>query len=315
MSTRRRLLALNDPLLARYLSASDESSRNHEMEMILIGQVQPCARGVLANYVREVFPVDAFDAEDMLGQVTMSVLRKLRAATVLEEESVQCLQAYVVTLTRNVIRDYMRRRTPNRTRLKRRLQYVFMHDERLALWSHDNVTLCGLAQWRGRADRANDITVDASGENLAEMLLAAFTQIGKPVRLAALVDELSEAEEDEDARIELATTPPSDAIEARQYLEMLWREIRALPPRQQAALLLNLREPGSGNAMLLFLTVRVATFAQIAEAVALTPAELAAIWEDLPFDDLRIAEHLGVTRQQVINLRKAARERLSRRMR
>jgi RNA polymerase sigma factor (sigma-70 family) len=317
MSTRRsRLLALNDPLLARYLSAADESGRNREMETLLIDQVQPCARGVLANYARDVFPVDPPDVEDLLGQVTMNVLRKLRAATVVEEESVQCLEAYVVTLTRNVIRDYMRRRTPNRTRLKRRLQYVFTHDARLALWSHEGMTLCGLAEWHGRADRANGIAGDVDAEeNLAETLLAFFARMQKPVRLASLVDAMSEGEEQLVAVDDIPVAPPSDAVEAREYLRMLWREISALPPRQRAALLLNLREPGSGNAMLLFLTVRAATFAEIAQAVALTSEELAAIWEDLPFDDLRIAEHLGVSRQQVINLRKAARERLSRRMR
>jgi hypothetical protein len=41
---------------------------------------------------------------------------------------------------------------------------------------------------------------------------------------------------------------------------------------------------------------------------------LASLWNDLPIEDVEIAEHLGVTRQQVINLRKVARERLARRM-
>jgi hypothetical protein len=40
---------------------------------------------------------------------------------------------------------------------------------------------------------------------------------------------------------------------------------------------------------------------------------LSALWDQLPLDDLSIAARLGVTRQQVINLRKAARARLARR--
>ena len=43
--------------------------------------------------------------------------------------------------------------------------------------------------------------------------------------------------------------------------------------------------------------------------------ELAALWPDLPLEDAAIAERLGLTRQQVINLRKSARARLGRRMR
>jgi hypothetical protein len=43
-------------------------------------------------------------------------------------------------------------------------------------------------------------------------------------------------------------------------------------------------------------------------------AELSEIWGRLPVDDHTIAERLGLTRQQVINLRKSARARLARRM-
>jgi hypothetical protein len=46
----------------------------------------------------------------------------------------------------------------------------------------------------------------------------------------------------------------------------------------------------------------------------MTDEELTEIWNALPLDDVAIAAHLGVTRQQVINLRKSARERLVRRM-
>ena len=40
----------------------------------------------------------------------------------------------------------------------------------------------------------------------------------------------------------------------------------------------------------------------------------AALWNDLPLEDTAISGLLGVTRQQVINLRKVARERLVRRI-
>jgi len=41
----------------------------------------------------------------------------------------------------------------------------------------------------------------------------------------------------------------------------------------------------------------------------------AEVWNDLPLEDARIAELLGLTRQQVINARKSGRERLARRLR
>ena len=72
--------------------------------------------------------------------------------------------------------------------------------------------------------------------------------------------------------------------------------------------------PGGVNAITLLIVLGVTTVDNIAPIVGMTAPELAGVWNELPLDDLTIAERLGVTRQQVINLRKAARERLARRM-
>jgi len=81
------------------------------------------------------------------------------------------------------------------------------------------------------------------------------------------------------------------------------------------ALLLNLRGSGSGSgsAIALLVLLGVTTFDALAAALAMTGEELAAIWGELPMDDLTIAGRLGVTRQQVINFRQSARKRLGRR--
>jgi hypothetical protein len=100
----------------------------------------------------------------------------------------------------------------------------------------------------------------------------------------------------------------------RQTLQRLWSEVRLLPVRQRAALLLNLRDTAGGNAVALIPLSGVATFDELAASLEMTAETLAEIWSELPLPDLRIAELFGITRQQVINLRQAARERLSRRM-
>ena len=97
--------------------------------------------------------------------------------------------------------------------------------------------------------------------------------------------------------------------------ERLWKEIRELPPRQAAALLLNLRDGQGRNAAILLPLTGIATLREMAAAVELPPEKLAALWGRLPLEDTALAGLLGVTRQQVINLRKSARERLARRMR
>jgi hypothetical protein len=99
----------------------------------------------------------------------------------------------------------------------------------------------------------------------------------------------------------------------RQSLMALWEEVRQLSAPQRLALLLNLRDAGGHGVIELIPATGAATFEELAESLNMTAAALAAVWPELPLEDARIAEMLGLTRQQVINLRKAARERLARR--
>ena len=48
--------------------------------------------------------------------------------------------------------------------------------------------------------------------------------------------------------------------------------------------------------------------------LSMSAEQFSQLWDELPLDDASIARLFGITRQQVINLRKTARERLARRM-
>ena len=61
-------------------------------------------------------------------------------------------------------------------------------------------------------------------------------------------------------------------------------------------------------------TLRIAGIRRIAATLEMPLERLLELWNELPLPDLKIGAMLGRTRQQVINLRKSARERLSRRM-
>jgi hypothetical protein len=95
---------------------------------------------------------------------------------------------------------------------------------------------------------------------------------------------------------------------------MIWEDIRALPVAQRVALLLNLRDGQKTDALAVLVLVGISTIDQIAAALEMPAERLADLWSSLPLDDLTIGSMLGVTRQQVINLRKTGRERLTRRM-
>jgi len=124
-----------------------------------------------------------------------------------------------------------------------------------------------------------------------------------------------DGEEDPLGRLPDPAPDAAAVLLQRTSLARLWEEIRQLPPRQAAALMLNLRDDQGRNALILLPLTGIATLRDIARILDMPPERFAEIWSSLPLEDSAIAEILDVTRQQVINLRKSARERLARRMR
>jgi DNA-directed RNA polymerase specialized sigma24 family protein len=149
-------------------------------------------------------------------------------------------------------------------------------------------------------------------------------------------------EEDERSREELLPDVgprPNEAAEWREFLGQLWAEIEQLPNLQRIAYLLNFTA-GDGQ-LELFWAYGVVSIRGIGSALQLTADQFgrawlelgltdeerrkaealtsydekfAQLWQYLPLTDLMIAKILVTERQKVINLRKAAGNRLSRRM-
>ena len=121
-----------------------------------------------------------------------------------------------------------------------------------------------------------------------------------------------------DSELNAARGEPHDmelSIDRRRYAARLWEEICALPPKQRTALLLHLRDGRGNPALSLFPLSGIAFLPAIAATLNLSEAKLSELWSTLPLGDNSIAEILGCSRQQVINLRMSARKRLANRMR
>lgn len=319
------LVASNDRLLEPLIRAAGPSAEQ-EIERILVSYAQPLterivrwwdgpsSNGLLRDHV-----------DDISSTVNLRLIDKLRRVAHSADEAVHNLDKYLATLTLNVIHDHLRKQFPERTRLRQRLRYMLGSDRRLALWSDAGSLACGLREWRETkvscaaiAIPPEQITAAMRGQD-ADAVAAILRAVGQPVPFDALIDwtaglwqivENVPSEIDADAAPSVEPTPLA-RLESRQFLESLWREIRELRPMQRKALLLNLRDE-TVNAISLLVVSGVAPFDDVAAALEMTPEALAAIWYDLPFDDQKIAAMLSVTRQQVINLRKAARARLLR---
>lgn len=338
-----------DNVLLPFLRTTDESEAKQLLAQLISSEAEPIIRSVVGGKLDETRGRDnrfaGQEAEEVCSEAVLQLLVRLHELkTRPESNPISDFRGYVAVIAYNACHRYLRQKYPQRWRLKNRLRYLLIHDKGFALWEESGEWLCGLTAWQGQRARGRTAQLREQADSLrgrairarhqlAEMvnvLRAIFEWLGAPVEIDEMVGLVADLQgikdqtnvesldDDEtrarearlaDPRVDVATE-----VERRLYLEKLWAEIMQLPTRQRAALLLNLRDLGEGVIALLPL-LGIATIRQIAEAVALPAEEFARYWPLLPIDDATIAKLLSVTRQQVINLRKAARARLARRMR
>jgi hypothetical protein len=213
------------------------------------------------------------------------------------------------------------------------------------LWTDGNLWVCGLAEWynEGRTplgfdtrvllddhdlDSRHRLTGVKSQRGLADLIAVILIKIGGPIYLDDLVTAvcqlgdvkdvhvLDEAREESRNLIDSFRDSgnQADKVERQVYLRRLWKEICALPVRQRTALLLGLKDPQGRELVTMLSQLRVASLFEIAEVLEMAQEKFTEIWNGLPIPDQTIADLLGCSRQQVVNLRLAARRRLARRM-
>lgn len=305
------------------LAAVNEPPRAVEREIErLIAESQAVIDGILWRHTRSRTLMTPEDREDIHSTIHLRLVMKLRMAAG-EPEAIQNFRGYVATLAYNVVNDFLRKRFPERARLKARLRYALTHDARLAIWtSPAGLLLCGLAAWQGRQDGIAELPRPIPAIDLRDSAMALeqiFLAVQRPVLLDEVVDAIAErwsVVDHDPAPLDCIgeAAGPAARVEDLDFARALWAEIRELPVMQRKALLLNLRYGGDTNVISLLILSGIARFDEIADALEMSRTGLASIWRRLPIDDATLAERFGVTRQQVINLRKAARARLSRRL-
>ncbi|MFL6248393.1 MAG: hypothetical protein ACJ74H_20385 [Thermoanaerobaculia bacterium] len=255
-------------------------------------------------------------AEDIRGEALVRLMKRLRDP---ESGPIGGIEEYVAGVTSRVIDDVIRAASPEWARLKNRVRYVLNHDDRFRVSAMpDGSIVCALqpatvvARSRPHTHAAvalantivDVLRAEEQGWTINDVVnaVAAKTGVADPVYISG-------------ERIATVHAPdPGRAVESIEYLRQLWREILELPRRQRLALLLNARDAAGESVLRLLVSEGIAAPRDVAAALEVGEAELEALSNGLPLLDAAIAERLQVTRQQVINLRKAARDRLARRM-
>lgn len=328
-----------DPQLVPFLEAATDGEAERHLVALLSGSAEPLARRIARSRLRSS-GLDA--ADDVCAEVLVQILSRLRALRQSTPGAeIADFKSYVAVAAYNACHDHLRARYPQRWRLKSRVRYLLTHQPGLATWEGEaGEPVAGFAAWRevtvpaaaGAIDRLREDPQAMAGPSasrpLPDLVAALLDRLGGPVAVDELVDAIARIQGIQDAPVveamdgaamEVVAAPESsDAIaglDARVALKRIWVEITALPPRQRVALLLNLKDADERDAIALFPLTGTVTIREIAGVLEMAPERLAALWGDLPLEDSAIATLLGVTRQQVINLRKCARERLERRLR
>ena len=344
-----RVLASMDNLLLTFIEESNDEQADLCLAQLIDEHAAPIVREILGASLR--FHVDVpgagsskQDAGDLFNDIVVNLVSRLRQIKHNPAEAgIADFRSYVAATAYNACNLYFRQKFPRRSRLKNRLRYLLSHYPDFALWTTDaSGMLCGLAAWQEQTRYASagllekirqdpgewteQVGLTSVGHKRGELislLKAIFQWCEGPIKLDDLVNivaEISREKDLPDEPIETAMNVAAPvvsfetALELQLNLKLLWREICQLPPRQRVALLLNYRDSHGQELISLLPYTRAATIEQIAEALEFPLAEFLRLWKDLPLDDVAIAELLGATRQQVINLRKCARERLERRM-
>lgn len=211
------------------------------------------------------------------------------------------------------------------------------------------VSVCGLATWCADGTRTQESHAlqqiradpsalvynrtpahDASSMPLPSQLHEVFTFVGHPIpfqivvsiaaALQGVTDGLSEPLTDDMSADEAShgatvqqPAPQAHAVR-RAEVRVLWDELRALPLRARASILLDTAE--FDHLPNLLVVLGLARTSEIAETLALSREELADLWPSLPLSDEDIVKYVpGMSAEHLRVVRARARQRLGKRLR
>lgn len=328
-----------DALLEPLLTVTTDEHADEVLSQVIAEHAEPVIKGVIRfklrfNSHQEMQRAEANDIQQDVVLQLVSQLQRFRKLPAVHP--ITDVRGMAAIIAHRTCARWMRRQFPERHALKNRLHYLLTRQRGFALWEDKNgKLLAGFAIWQQQqkagARNLSDLEKLPSQvrkpQPLAETVASIFDYLAGPIEFDELVSAVAAIQgisdqpleslaDDGDTGFEPATTDPDPAwrVEKKMFLQRLWEELTQLPLNQRAALLLNLKDASGFAAITLFPATGIATIRQLAAALEFKAERLAELWNDLPIEDARIAELLGLTRQQVINARKSGRERLARRL-
>jgi hypothetical protein len=320
----------SDPILLEYLDAEDGARAEKALRVLMENEAAPIIQRVLLRK-----NAATVEREDLASAAREQLLRQLMSLRRGERETpIRDFHHYAASVAYNAWADHLRNEHPQHSMLLNRVRYLLENrtpHQRFALWIGEaGESLCGFAEWRDKRRASSspklqwllvDMTAAAAqafgrrevGRNdLVFAITQLFTWLDQPIELRNLVAVLVEvmglrgrcAGEESAHEVLSSYGSPREETMWKEYLLWLWRQMEKLSPRQCVSFLLN------SNVIRDFELLGIASIRALAPRFAMAPDHLAVLWQRLPLDDLALAAELQCTRQQVINLRRVARDLL-----
>jgi len=333
------ILSAMDTILLSYLQAVEESERERLLSELVLVHASPLVRHTLRQRLN--FFVDHSgvnpnnpEAEDLYHDVITRLiarLNELRAAP--HEDTIDSFRQYVARVAANACHDYLRAKSPARSRLKNNLRDLLDRHPEFSRWKDEaNEYLCGFAAWRNR-----ELSQESSknlrqlqerpeafkgkvipGEDvrrlpLTRVVAEIFNWVEGPVKLDPLMEILVVLLEVKDHPVESLDTHDTypdrrftdspfrceTRLEGRETLHQLWEEIRRLPPNQRDTFCLGFADENGDDLFSLLINAQVVTLPQLAEELGLTHERLFTLWKALPMGNEALTVELGATRAQI----------------
>lgn len=254
-----------DLLLLSYLHSNEESERESLLSDLIFVRAAPFLRHMLRQRLN--FYVDHTganpdnpEAEDLYQDIVAKLVERLNEAKAdPDRKEIRDFRQYVTRVAVNACNDYLRGKSPARSRLKNNLRDLLdRHPDFLQWKGAADETLCGFTAWRIRKYHYDSIEKirlledkpevfireKFPRENLPQVPLTrlvaeVFDWIGSPVNIENLVsaiaslqgvrDQNTESLDDEKVswqeRLIDSTVRCDTRIEAREMLARLWEEI------------------------------------------------------------------------------------------
>lgn len=327
-----------DNVLVPYLTADDEEERRQQLDDLVTLRAAPLIRKVLRRTLG--FYVNAQgingsnqDAEDLYQEALTRIIQVLNQLhTSSTATDIANFEGYVSRVTSNICMDFLREKSPARTRLKDTLRDLFRRHGDLVSWEYEGEILCGFAAWRNTGKSAfpdQDMREletkleafqsirfadeDVKAAPLSQVLSELFDWIGGPVDIDSLVrlvayllnikDHQIASFDDQGARWDVYFKANIHSAEshaqANELLARLWHAITELPGEQRDAFTFGFEDEAGQDLFTVLLGAGIVTWDELADGMQRSVEEIGKLRMQMPMDGSVAADVLGTERKNV----------------